>query len=98
MSDAVRKHLTPSGDVNNLVEIRTYDAIIGYVAACSAQVPRTPDKNLLKQLFRPEMGNYFHSRAISGLYMCLSGQIQIKYVDSKLKNRPSRAGCGPLLL
>jgi len=31
------------------------------------------------------VGNYFHTQAILSLYMCLSGQIQVKYGNSKLK-------------
>ncbi len=46
----------------------------------------------------PGVGNYFHSRAILGLYMCLAGQIQVKYANSNLKNRPSWAVCCPFLL
>ncbi len=38
-----------------------------------------------------EVGNSFLLRAILGLYMFLAGQIQVKYIDSKLKTRV----CGP---
>jgi hypothetical protein len=41
------------------------------------------------------VGNYFRPRATLGLYLCLAGQIQVKYAFSKLKMAPSRAGCGP---
>ncbi len=33
------------------------------------------------------MGNYFHSRDISGLIMCVTGQIRVKYDNSKLKKQ-----------
>jgi len=37
--------------------------------------------------FSPGAGIYFHSRAISGFIMCLAGQIQVKYDNSKLKKQ-----------
>jgi len=36
---------------------------------------------------RAGAGNYFHSRAISGFILCLAGQIQVKYDNSKLKKQ-----------
>ncbi len=41
------------------------------------------------------VGNYFRPRATLGFYLCLAGQIQVKYAFSKLKMKSSRAGCGP---
>jgi len=57
VSDSVRKHLNASSDVNNLVEIRTYDAIKGYLAACSAQV-----KPFFKY-FQKIAIKYYHSKS-----------------------------------
>ncbi len=43
---------------------------------------------------KPRAGNYFRPRATLGFYLCLAGQIQVKYTFSKLKMEPPRAGCG----
>jgi len=43
-------------------------------------VPRGYSNNISRAV----VGNYFHSRAISGLFM-ITGQIQVKYDNSKLK-------------
>jgi len=42
---------------------------------------------MFRLMFRSGVGNYFHSQAISGLFMCLAGQIQVKYGNLKLKNQ-----------
>jgi len=39
--------------------------------------------------------NLFSLRAISGIHICLLDKIQVKFVNSKPKIKPSRAGCGP---
>jgi hypothetical protein len=46
-------------------------------------------------VYRPGVGNYFHLRATLGFYLCLAGQIQVKYAFSKLEMKPRRAKCGP---
>ncbi len=37
------------------------------------------------------VGNCFRPRATFGFYLCLAGQIQVKYAFSKLEMEPSRA-------
>ena len=68
--------------------------LIKYTQTLKMLILRILSYNLL-QSTREEMGIYFHSRAILGLYMCHAGQIEVKYNNSKLKNRPSQAGCCP---
>jgi len=40
----------------------------------------------------------FASKPGTGLYLCIAGQIHVKYANSKLKTEPTRAVCCPLLL
>ncbi len=47
---------------------------------------------------RSGAGSYFRPWATLGFYLCLAGQIQVKYTFSKLQMEPPRAGCCPLLL
>ncbi len=60
---------------------------------------RIPRQNSVKfgQVFwlKTGVGNYFRPWATLGFYLCLAGQIQVKYAFSKLKREPMWAGCGP---
>jgi len=49
---------------------------------------------LTKVCFKAGAGNYFRLQASLCFYLCLAGQIHVKYAFSKLKLEPSRAGCG----
>ncbi len=46
-------------------------------------------------LIKSWVGQLFRPRATLGFYLCLAGQIHVKYAFSKLKLESSRAGCGP---
>jgi len=58
----------------------------------------TLTSKVVKSDSKTGVGNYFRPRATLGFYLCLAGQIQVKYAYSKLKLETPRAVCCPLLL